>query len=435
VVEALVDAGLDEAEVYAKRGRSRRLEHTPHTAVIGFHHEQGWAVRAGGPRASFFACGTGEPSPEGPWPEPDGHPLRLPEAQVIPAWKEPSELDLPLIGEREGSRLLEGIARELDTELAGSRLAHALLEDGSSESEIVSQRGVRARWRSRVAILRVEAWGAARGGGPRPVATLRLAERDARRFNPKAVARRLADLLAVRGASARAERDRGELLLAPEVGRRLLAALLPLVVGPEAPERIARFLDRRGRVGGPRLTVIDHGRLPGGLLEAPVDGEGLPTREVVLIEEGSFRQPLVSWRQARAGGLRPSGCSRRPSWRDLPAPGPTHLYLRPDRSVSVASLLADIARGYYLIEAAGAVHVDFEEDRFALPVAGFAVERGRAVGPVAGVELRGAVSTLLRNLQAVGRDLSFAPLDGMIGCPTLLVTGLELVRSERADAA
>jgi len=34
------------------------------------------------------------------------------------------------------------------------------------------------------------------------------------------------------------------------------------------------------------------------------------------------------------------------------------------------------------------------------------------------------------NLQGVGRDLTFHPLNGMIGSPTVLVTGLELRKGE-----
>lgn len=428
ILEALADAGMEEAEVYVKRGRSRRLETTSHTETSGFHHERGWAVRAGGPRASFFLRGTGDPTPEGPWPEPDGHPLRLPDAAPVPEWREPADFDAPLTGEREGLRLLAAIGRELDTELPGARVVHALLEDGSSESEIRSHRGVHHTWRGRLATLRVTA--VARVSASAAVrVTLSLAEREARRLAPKAVARRLADRLVVRAAPPPdIERDRGEVLLAPAVGRRLLAALLPLLVGPRAMSRMGRFQDRRGHLGGERLTVIDDGRLPDGLFTAPVDGEGLPTRRVVLVEQGVSRQPLVAWHQVRGLEAVPSGCSRRASWRDLPEPGPTHLHLAAG-GAPVADLLAEVARGYYFIDTTGPVRPDYEGDQFAVPVAGFAVGRGRAAEPVSGVVLQGPISGLLRNLHGTGRDLGFSPEGAaLLGAPSLLVGGLEVRR-------
>lgn len=426
VLAALVRRGLPDSEVFVKRGRSRRVERTTFTESSLTSQEKGWAVRAGHRRGSFFMAGTGDLDPDGPsagWPEPAGRPIDLPEPVAVPAWNPPSDFDSPMIGESEGLKLLESLGRELASELPGARLLRAALEDGSSEGEIVNSRGLRARVRHRVASLYLEAAGP---GKPAATATLYLCAREARRFHPPALARRLADRLAVQAAGAPPERDGGDVLLAPAVAVRLLAGILPLLVGPQSTAYLSGRRDRRGRIGSDLLTLVDNGRLAGGAFEAPVDGEGVPCREVMLIEEGQYRQPLLAWWQESAAPGTPSGCSRRASWRDLPAPGPTHLYLRPDARTPVAALLGAIDRGYYLIDATGAGRFDFGGDRFALPVCGFAVAGGRAAAPVAGAWLCGGISALLHGLRAVGRDLAFHPLDGMIGAPTLLVSGLEL---------
>ena len=425
ILVALMRRGLPDAEVFAKRGRSRRLEITPFTESSVFSQEQGWAVRAGDPRRSFFASGTGEPSGDWPWPEPTGRPIRLPEPAPVSGWNEPSDFDAPLLGEREGLKLLESLGRELAAELPGARLLKAALEDGSSESEVLNSRGVRARTRTRVATLHLEAAGP---GRPSPTASVYLSAREARRFHPTALARRLADRLAVSAQGAPPDRDRGELLLAPPIVARLLCGLLPLLVGPRAGTLLAGLRDRRGRIGSERLTLIDNGRLPGGVLEAPVDGEGVPTRETVLVEEGVFRQSLLTWWQAEShpGTGVPAGCTNRPGWRDLPLPGPTHLYLKPDPRIPVAALLGSMSQGYYLIDVTGGGRFDLGAGTFALPVCGFAVEAGRASAPVARAWLCGGIGDLLQGIAGVGRDLTFHPLTGMIGSPTILVNGLEL---------
>ena len=426
VMVALMRRGMPDVEVFAKRGRSRRLEITPHTNSSVFSQEQGWAVRAGDPRRSFFAAGTGEPLPGWPWPEATGRPLRLPEPSTVSEtapWSDPSELDAPLVGEREGLKLLESLGRELATELPGARLLRAALEDGSSESEVVNSRGVRARTRARLATLHLEAAGPGRSS-----ASVYLSAREARRFHPTALARRLADRLAVSAQGAPPDREHGELLLAPPIVARLLCGLLPMLVGPRAGTLLAGLRDRRGRIGSEQLTLIDNGRLSGGALEAPVDGEGVPTREIVLVEEGVFQQPLLTWWQAEShpGMGTASGCTARPGWRDLPAAGPTHLFLKPDPRIPVASLLGSMSQGYYLIDATGGGRFDLGAGTFALPVCGFAVEAGRASAPVARAWLCGGIGDFLQGIAGVGRDLTFQPLAGMIGAPTLLVSGLEL---------
>jgi len=433
VAESLGD--FDAVEVYAKSGRSRRLALGADGRAAGYHQERGWAVRATTERASLFAAGSGEPSPDFPWPEADGRPLALANpgaAGSAAPWSEPVDLDAPLVGETEGLRLLAAMAEALAGELPQARLTTAVLEDGSSESQLLSVHGrhdegrspsLRARWRRRVAVLHAEA-----ALGPVRVA-VDLAAREARSFTPAALAHRLADRLAAAGAGVPAGfsgRDRGAFLLAPALAARLLAALTPLFLGPGASERAAALADRHGRWASAEVTVVDDGRHPGGVLAAPCDGEGLPTRRVVLVEAGRYRQPLVPWWEAKRADGKPSGCAQRPGWRDPPRPGTSHLHLAPDGAVKVADLLADLARGYYLLEATGAPRVDWEAGTFRVPVCGFAVERGQAKGAVSEVWLCGAVGAFLRGVQAVGKDLAFFPYDGMVGAPTVLATGVEL---------
>jgi len=459
VLEALDGRGLPRAEVYAKRGRSRAVELTPRGTQASIHREEGWAVRAGDDRRSMMAAATGRPDPEGPpggWPEADGDALELPGPDRVRSvgrspWRMPADLEAPLVGEREAVQVLAVLAATLEDELPGARLLRAVLTDGASEVEIANSLGVEAAYRTRAAHLRAEAAIPSAQEGGAVLATIETVVREARRIDPRALARRLADRLAVGREGRPPERDRVAMLLAPPVAVRLLAGLLPLLVGPHGVELAARQEDRQGRFASPRLTVRDDGRFEGGPLVAPADGEGLPTGEITLVDGGAYCQPLLSWYQARAiarhakgrrGGAdgedgrdrgaaaraRAIGCARRPSWRDLPRPAPSHLYVAPVPDVSVRSLVAGLARGLYLLDADGAGRFDFESGRFELPVVGFAVAGGHVRHPVAGARLTGSIGALLRGIEAVGRDLTFLPAGGgLLGAPTLLVTDLEIV--------
>ncbi|MEE8524690.1 MAG: metallopeptidase TldD-related protein [Thermoanaerobaculia bacterium] len=432
VREHLAGSGWEEIEVLYKRGRSRSLHVTAEAAVASFRQEEGWAVRAGERRRSFYFAASGLPRADTDWPAANGAGLRLPSARPVPSWSPPSSLDAPLLSENEARGFFEAVARELDAEVPGARLLSGHLEDGSSESQLLSSRDVASAVRHRAASLRITAAGDRVAGPPaagdpaaRRSVTLELCDRQARRFTPTAVARRLADHLLIARKGVAPTRDRGQFLLAPPVVVGLLAALSELWIGAGAKERIAPHLDQRGRLGTRALTLIDDGRLAGGTFEAPVDGEGQPTREVILVDQGAYRQPLLSWWQTAADPSRASGCVLRPGWRDLPRQGPTHLYLRPDGSTGVAALVSGLSRGYYLLALQGEVRR--QADRFAAPVAGFAIDGGRPTGPIAGAWLTGTVSALLNGFLAVARDLTFSPVGGgLVGSPTALVRGVEL---------
>ena len=423
---ALQKQGWEEVEVFHKKGRSRTLTYSSHSLVTSMRREEGWAVRAGDRRRSFFHAATGTPDPNTVWPEADGQGLRLPSPRPIPRWSAPSDFDASLVGEGEAQGIFEALARELDQEFPGARLISGYLDDGSSESQILSSREVVATVRHRSAVLRVEAMVMDQARRPRSVSLL-LAEREARRFSPAVIARRLADHLAVRVRGSAPPRDRGEFLLAPSVASALFEALSDLWVGPQAADRVAEIVDRRGRIGSDALTLVDDGRLPGGLLDAPVDGEGQPTRRVTLVEQGVFRQPLVAWWQTPTSPKRASGCARRPSWRALPQAGPSHLFLESDSSLGVASLLQGLRRGYYLLAVESVPKIDFENWRFAVSVSGFAIDSGRPTGSVTGAWLVGTIPSLLHGILQVARDRAFQMQGaGLIGSPTLHVRGLEL---------
>ncbi len=419
VLVALARGGLRTAEVYVKTGRSRHVALAEASELVTATEEAGWAVRAGERGGSFFACGTGSPpEAEKGWPMLAGRPLDLPEPETGEPWQEPRELDAPLLAERESLALLAAIGRELGAELPGARLVAADLDEGASESRLVNSRGVDVAWRHRLAALRLEARGPA--GRTRVLGT---AESEARRLSARGLARQLADALSVAESGRLPAERRGAMLLAPPVGARLLEGLLPRLAGEQAAEGLAPWADRQGRLGSEAWTVVDDGRLPGGVLAAGWDGVGAPTRRRVLVAEGQLPRS-----GAARSSLGPAG-QRRASWRDLPRPGASHLFLGRESRLSPASLIARVDRGFYWIEAAGAARFDFEADRFTLPVLGFVLEDGRARAPIASVAISGTIAALFTGLVAVARDLRFFPLDGMIGSPTLLIEGLELVEA------
>ena len=54
VLSSLAAARLEEAEVYAKTGRSRHVALSVAGELVAMNEEAGWAVRAGDRKGSFF---------------------------------------------------------------------------------------------------------------------------------------------------------------------------------------------------------------------------------------------------------------------------------------------------------------------------------------------------------------------------------------------
>lgn len=421
LMDALDAGAFAEREVFVKTGRSRRVEVGPAGEVDVRSEEDGWAVRASTDRAAFLVAGSGEPPSGLVWPDPDGRPLRLPRPTDRGPWRASADLDIPLLVEGEAKSLIRAIQKRLSEELPGAGVAEAVLEDGESSSLVVNHHGVEAETRGRAAALRILAL----GPGERST-HLYLAERAARRFQPARISGWLASLLAAQATGRAVERDRGEFVLAPGLASRLLAALRPLWLGRDASSIVASLRDRTGRLTAPGVTIVDNPRHEGLVPGVAWDGEGVPTRETVIVQEGRFQQPLLSWREADPPKWLSSGCTQRASWRDRPAPGITQLYIRPDRDQRAAELLQGITRGYYLMDEGRSARVDVHEDRFVIPVCGYRLEKGRAREAVSDSVLTGGVRSLLQGIQAVAADLEFFPLGGLVGSPSLLATGLEL---------
>lgn len=421
VLDSLTKAGVGTGEVFVKTGRSRRFGIGPTGRLRASSEENGWAVRASTARASFFTAGTGLPDPDTSWPDPDGQPLQLPAPEPVPPWKPPEDLGQALISETEALALLGAVEKALVTELPGGRLIRAVLEEGTSESWIANSMGVDVEFRSRAASLMVEAAGPWRGTSS---VSMSFATRLPRGLQPRAIAMRLANRLLVGHGETGSCRERGEVLVASPVAARILYSLMPLWLGPEGGDLAERLRDKQGRIGSTLLNVVDNGRLAGGVLDSPVDGEGRSTGPLGLVEEGRYRRSIRDWRVVDPGRKPWPGCIRRNSWRDLPEAGPSHLFFQSSSTAPVGELLGSISRGYYLVEPLGAGDFDLGADRFRLPVCGFVLRQGRAVAPVPEIWLEGGIGSLLRGIQAVARDLTFHPFAAMIGAPTLLVSGI-----------
>jgi predicted Zn-dependent protease len=406
-----------ELELYEKRGRSRRFVVDAAGESFEQSHESGWAARGGDERGSFFVAASGAPPARLELPEPAPPALRLPDAETGGSGAVAAGLDAPLVSESEGFALATGVSRELARELPGAVARLIRFDDGASEWTLVSSRGIDVRARARSCALWIEA----EAGEARVAAE--FVARSAAELKPLGVARRVVDRLRALAAPA----DPGEpalVVLAPPLAARLLEAVAPRLSSGGSSAAAVATSETAEPFAAAAVSIVDDLADARGVLASPFDGEGLPSRAVRVVDAGRFATPLLPWYRATTPERR--GGALRPGWRDLPRAGPTQLFVEPDPAAGPGELVGALERGAYLLAAEGGVQLDADGDGFAVAVSGFALEAGRATRALGPCRLVGRHSGWLAGVQAVGRDLAFAPGAALFGAPTLVVAGLEL---------
>jgi PmbA protein len=202
----------------------------------------------------------------------------------------------------------------------------------------------------------------------------------------------------------------------PESATEVLGTLFSAISG-YAVFRSATFLkDRLGEeVASPLLTLVDDGRRVRGLGSRPFDGEGLPTRRNVPVENGVLRHWLCDSYSARKIGARPTGSARR-GVGGGPSVGAGNLFFASGTS-SPEEILAGISRGLYVTDLIG-FGVNVVTGDYSQGAVGHWIEHGRLTHPVHEVTIAGTLPQMLRDVDAVGSDLVFR---GSSASPTIRI--------------
>ena len=207
----------------------------------------------------------------------------------------------------------------------------------------------------------------------------------------------------------------------PEAATEILGTLFTAISG-YAVFRNATFLkDRLGEeVASSLLTLVDDGRRVRGLGSRPFDGEGLPTRRNVPVEEGVLRHWLCDSYSARRIGAKATGCARR-GVGGGPSVGAGNLFFAPGTS-SPDEILAGVARGLYVTDLIG-FGVNVVTGDYSQGAIGHWIENGRLTHPVHEVTIAGNLKEMLRDVDAVGNDLVFR---GSSASPTIRIRRMTL---------
>ena len=198
---------------------------------------------------------------------------------------------------------------------------------------------------------------------------------------------------------------RSDVVLDPDVVTGVFGTLASALHADNILKSKSLFKDLLGRsVARPTVTLVDDGRFPGSMNLAPIDGEGIPTRRTVLIDQGILSGYLHSHYTASKMKMPRTGNGQRSGYLSSPHIGTTTLYLRPT-GLNRKTLLGMVAKGIYLSEVMGLHTIDPITGDFSLGAVGWEMQNGEMVRPVQKMGFSGNVRGVLDSLAAVADDV------------------------------
>jgi PmbA protein len=163
------------------------------------------------------------------------------------------------------------------------------------------------------------------------------------------------------------------------------------------------------------LTVMDDGRMPSALGSRPFDGEGVPTRRTVVIDNGVLTSYLLDTYTARKLGLASTGNASR-SLGQRPTVGPMNFYVQPG-AASPEEIIRSVDRGLYVTEMIG-FGVNLVTGDYSRGAVGIWIEKGELTYPVEEITIAGNLKDMLRDVEMIGNDLEWR---SSIASPTIKI--------------
>lgn len=172
------------------------------------------------------------------------------------------------------------------------------------------------------------------------------------------------------------------------------------------------------KIAADTLTVIDDGTIVGGFGTSPFDGEGIPTRKTVVVENGVLTSYLLNTYTAKKLGLQTTANASR-GLAGTPGIGPGNFFIQPGKKTP-QEIIAAIPDGLYVTEflghGANLVTGDYSRGASGLWISG-----GELTYPVEEITVAGNLKEMFFNISEIGSDLEFR---GSVACPTIRLDGL-----------
>jgi PmbA protein len=210
----------------------------------------------------------------------------------------------------------------------------------------------------------------------------------------------------------------------PDAARSILGLFAGCILGGSIWRRGSYLCDKEGQsVAASSVHIVDDPLILRGPGSRPFDGEGIASRQNVVVENGVLRTYLCDSYSARKLDRATTANAARGGGAGV-GPSTTNFVLRAG-SESPAAIVKGTTRGLYVTEMMGfgfnAVTGDFSRG-----AAGFWIENGEFAHPASEVTISLNFRDLWDRIDAVGSDLD---LRSSVACPTLRVARMTVAGS------
>jgi len=172
------------------------------------------------------------------------------------------------------------------------------------------------------------------------------------------------------------------------------------------------------KIASQNVTVIDDGTMPGGFGTAPFDGEGIPTRRTLVIENGVLKSYVLNTYTAKKLGLQTTANASR-GLAGTPGIGPGNYFLQPGTKTP-QQIIGEIKEGLYVTEFLG--HgANLVTGDYSRGASGLWIYGGELAFPVEEITVAGNLKDMFLNISEIANDLEFR---GAVASPTVRIDDL-----------
>jgi PmbA protein len=243
---------------------------------------------------------------------------------------------------------------------------------------------------------------------------------------PEAVGKEAARRALRRLGARRVKTQQVPIIFAPEVARSLIGSVFEAASGDSIWRHASFLAGKLGeQIASSSLTLIDDNLMllptgAGGFGTSPFDGEGLPSRRTVVVQNGILENYLLNTYSARKLGMKSTHNGSR-GLAGTPGIGCGNLYLEPGTQTP-EQIIAEVDAGLYVTSLMG-FGVNVVTGDYSRGATGLWIEKGELTHAVEEVTIAGNLAEMLLHVTAVGNELVFR---GSVASPTLRIDGMTI---------